>query len=161
MYHLRYPMIILLILTSEFGQGYALKKHFQMFEDPYFSPFIWKISELNRNAPFCYIWWPIFWTSENSQVQPQSNIFKISNNPFLQGTFKNGLNSVSEYHFEMFENLFYVWTTENSQTLALDIILRCLRTHYFIQIFENSYCLSTDHIFKIYNDLFIQLNVWE
>ena len=49
---------------------------------------------------------PFSWTSENSQVQPQSNIFEISNDPFLHGTFKNGLDLVLEYYFEMFENPF-------------------------------------------------------
>ena len=111
-YHLRFPMIILLILTAEFGQGYALKNNFWMFEEPYFSPILWKMPELNLNAPFWYIWWPIFCTSEKRQVQPQSNIFKISNNRFLHGTFKNGLNSVLEYHFKTFEYSFFcpdVW----------------------------------------------------
>ena len=49
---------------------------------------------------------PFSWTSENSQVQPQSNIFEISNDLFLHGTFKNGLDLVLEYYFEMFENPF-------------------------------------------------------
>ena len=49
---------------------------------------------------------PFFWTSEKSQVQPQNNILKIFNNRYLHGTFKNGQNSISEYHFETFENSF-------------------------------------------------------
>ena len=49
---------------------------------------------------------PFSWTSENSQVQPQSHIFEISNDQFLHGAYKNCLDLVLEYYFEMFENPF-------------------------------------------------------
>ena len=104
-------------------------------------------------------YYSVWMTENNWSFRPGCAGNKVYS--FLHGAFKNGLNLVSEYHFEKIKNPFLCPDIWKYQTLDLDIILRCLRTHYFIQTFEKSYCLSTDHLFKIYNDLFIHLNVWE
>ena len=110
---------------------------FDISDDPFFGHL--KIAKFNLRAIFLRFLITHFFKGHLKMVwiQSQSTILKCSRTHF------------------------YVWTSENSQTLALDIILRCSRTHYFIQTFEKSYCLSTEHLFKINNDLFIHLNVWE